>query len=131
MKISKSLFVISTLVIAFASLAACSIFGGTTASNPQQDVYLLKQGYDDALQIAVAYDALPTCTAALTVCSNPPIKVKLKQAKDVASPAIQAAENAVRDPTFNASTSQAVIVAAQQALIALTAITATLPVAKK
>lgn len=113
---------------AFA-LAACSGCSSTQTKNPQLSVYTIKQNYALALEVAVAYDNLPACVPGVkAACSSHDVKVKLKQAKDVASPAIQAAENAVRDPTFDASTSQAVIVAANQAVIALTAITAALAI---
>jgi hypothetical protein len=116
----------------FATLALCGLLTScatTPTSNPQASVFQIKQNYELALQVAVAYDNLPPCVAGVkAVCSEHAVKVKLKTAKDVASPAIQAAENAVRDPTFSASASQAVVSAANQAVIALTAITAALAV---
>ena len=118
------------LVFAFvALLPACATTPTGSTSNPQASVFQIKQSYELALQVAVAYDNLPPCvTGVKAICSEHSVKLKLKQAKDVASPAIQAAENAVRDPTFNASASSAVITAANQAVIALTAITAALAV---
>jgi hypothetical protein len=107
-------------------LAACNVFG-TKPSNPQQAAFEVKQSYELALTIAVAYDSLPACSGATVLCSTTAGKAKLKQAKDVASPAVQAAENAVRDPNFSASEASAVIATAQAAVVALTAISAALP----
>ena len=116
-------------VLLFAALLTACVSTPTGTKNPQLQVYSIKQNYDTALTVAVAYDNLPACVSGVkAVCSEHTVKVKLKQAKDVASPAIQAAENAVRDPTFDASTSQAVVAAANQAVIALTAITAALAI---
>lgn len=115
-------FVVLTFLLAV--VAGCS----TKATNPQQQVFELEQSYELALSVAVAYDALPDCTPGVTVCSTHAVRVKLKAAKDAAEPAMQAAQNAVRDPNFNASTSSAVLIAAQQAIAAIAAIEATLPV---
>lgn len=109
-----------------ALVAGC----GAKPSNPQQQVFELEQNYELALSIAADYAALPDCTAGVTVCSTHDIRVKLKTAKDAAAPALQAAQNAVRDPNFNTSTSSAILIAAQQAVAALAAIEATLPVKK-
>ena len=110
------------------TISACNITG-VKPTNPQQAVYETKQSYELALTIAVAYDNLPPCLAGVkSICSEHSVKLKIKQAKDVAAPAIQAAENAVREPNFNASTQQAVIIAAQQAVIGLTLITAALQI---
>lgn len=106
-----------------AIVAGCT----TKASNPQQAVFEIEQSYELALSVAVAYDALPDCTPGVTVCSTHAVRVQLKTAKDAAEPAMQAAQNAVRDPNFSASTSSAVLIAAQQAVAALAAIEATLP----
>lgn len=115
------------IVFVFAALLTACVT--TPAKNPQLQVFSIKSNYDAALTVAVAYDNLPPCVAGVkAICSSHDVKVKIKQAKDVASPAIQAAENAVRDPTFDASTSQAVITAANQAVIALTAITSVLAI---
>lgn len=124
-----SIIVKCIAVIALATLALTGC--GTKPSNPQQAVFEVTQSYELALSVAVAYDALPDCTPGMTVCSTRPVRQQLKDAKDKASPAILAAQNAVRDPNFNASTSDAVLIAAQQAVEALAAITATLPVAAK
>jgi hypothetical protein len=117
---------IFAVFFAVALIAGCNVFG-TKPSNPQQAVFEVKQSYELALSVAVAYDNLPACTAGVVVCSTQAGKMKVKVAKDAASPAIQAAEDAVRDPSFSASESGAIIATAQAAVVALTAITATLP----
>lgn len=124
-----ALFACTILAIAaYALIAGCAV----TPATPQQAIFQIKSDYADALSAAVLYDSLPPCTAAAPgiVCSDASVRAKLKQAKDIASPAIQAAENAVRDPNFDKSTSDAVVAAARQAVLALTQIIATLPVPK-
>lgn len=104
-------------------LAACAV----ATQKPQQAVFQIKQNYELALTVAVAYEKLPLCApAAPVLCSDHNVRAKIKQAKDVAKPAVQAAENAVRDPAFDASKSGAILVAAQQAVVALTLITSAL-----
>ena len=101
-------------------LAACT----TQQTNPQATVYQIVSSYDLALEVAIAYDSLPACgtVGATKVCSDAAVTRKIKQAKDTASVAVHAAENAVRDPSFSQSQVQALIVSAQQAVVALTAI---------
>ena len=124
----KRLFFLPVLL---ALVTVLSAFGGCASApqNAQQGIFQVKQNYELALQVAVSYDALPACTTPTTivVCSDTAIVKKLKQAKDVASPAVQAAENAVRDPNFDKSTTDAVVASANQAVLALTAIVAILP----
>jgi len=121
---------IVTAIVLCMLLAACNVFG-TKPSNPQQVAFEVKQSYSLALDAALAYDALPACASGITICSTAAGKAKVKQAKDIASPAVQAAENAVRDPNFSTSEVNAVIASAQAAVVALTAITAALPQGKK
>jgi len=118
--------IVKMLVIyMFVAIAGCAITGGT----PQQSVYAIKSEYQLALSAAVAYKGLPSCATVghPLVCSDAVVVAKIQQADSVAGPAIQQAENAVRDPSFDASTTSKILVAAQAALNALTAITAQLP----
>jgi hypothetical protein len=108
----------------FALFIGC---GSVKPTNPQQQVFEISQTYEDALEAALVYDNLPDCTPGVTVCSTKEIRQKIKVAKDAASPAIKAAQTTVRDPNFSASTGSAVIVAAENAVAALAAITAALP----
>lgn len=108
----------------FALLAACS----TAPQSPAQSVYAVQGNYAAALTIAVAYKQLPDCaTTAATLCSKPDIVARLQKADDVAYPALQAAQNIVRQPNAGANATTAIF-AAQQAVAALTAITSTLTV---
>jgi hypothetical protein len=69
--------------------------------------------------------------APISLCREQAISNKIKTAKDVASPALKAAQAAVRDPSFDTSTANAVMAAAEQALLALTQITNTLNIGAK
>lgn len=105
-------------------LAACA--GAPTT--PAQTIYDVESGYAAALAVAVAYKSLPPCApAAPVICSQPNVVAQLQKADDVAYQALTAAQNTVRTPGAGAN-AQTAIVAAQQALQALTAITATLQV---
>lgn len=105
----------------------CAVF--STSGTAQQRVYAIKSEYQLVLSAAVTYKNLPKCSApgAPVVCSDDKVVAKLQQADSVAGPAIQAAENTVRDPNFDKSTTDAVMVAAQNALNVLTAVVAQLP----
>lgn len=121
-----------TLVVTMLMLSA---FGGcvtsttTSTLTPQAAVYQAKQNYEVALQAALLYEALPECgsAGATQLCSSKAAKLKIKQAKDVASPSLDAAEASVRNPDFDKSTATAVIVSANAAVAALAAIVAALP----
>lgn len=108
----------------FALLAACS----TTPQSPAQAVYAVQGNYAAALTIAVAYKSLPDCAATTAVlCKKADIVGKLQKADDAAYPALQAAQNIVRQPNAGAN-AQTAIFAAEQAVSALTSITSTLQV---
>jgi hypothetical protein len=110
-------------ILAFTLAACASTATPTTAA---QGVYQVKSDYAAALTVAVAYKNLPTCAAGGPVlCSEPRVVAQLRQADDVAYAALQAAENTARTPGAGANAATAVI-AAQQAVQALTSITATL-----
>lgn len=104
-------------------LAACA---GGTPTTPAQSVYAIHGNYAAALTIAVAYKKLPSCdTAATLLCAKSSIVKQLQDADDIAYPALQAAEATVRSPGAGANL-QTVVVGAQAAVDALTAITAKL-----
>lgn len=112
------------LALVLLFLAGCA---GAPAT-PAVTVYEVETAYSTALNVAVAYRNLPPCTTAPTViCSRPDVVVKLQQADDVAYQALTAAQNTVRTPGAGAN-AQTAIVAAQQAVQALAAITASLQV---
>lgn len=111
-----------------ALLSACATTGttggGTTA---KATVFQIEQNYKVAQSVAVVYEGLPNCgPAGVVLCSKPDVRVKIKQVNDTALIAFQSAENAVNDPTFSQSQLSAVVAIAEQAVFALTAISATL-----
>lgn len=115
-------------IVSLAGMSGCVTSTTTSNLTPQAAVYQAKQNYDVALQAALLYEALPDCaTAGSQLCSTHAAKLKIQQAKNVASPALQAAESAVRSPDFDKSTASAVIASANAAVIALSAIVAALP----
>jgi hypothetical protein len=110
--------------LVIALLAGCSTTG--TPQDPAQTIYALQSGYATALTVAVAYKGLPPCPTTV-ICSSPKVVTQMQQADDLAYAAIKAAETTVRTPGAGAN-QQTALVAAQQALAALTSITATLQV---
>ena len=112
--------------IAFFLALACVIIAGcaVTPHTPQQTVYQIESEYQVVLAAAVAYKHLPACGgSAPLICADPAVVAKLQQADTTASAAIFAAQAAVRDPNFDKSKADAVLIAAEQALAVLTAIT--------
>lgn len=103
----------------------------TAPKNPQQAGYALRTEYAAALDAADQYGRLPFCAGPATpgpvVCADRSVVIKIKAAKDIAKPAVEAAEAAVRSPDFNRSTYDAVLIAAQKAVIALGQIVPQLP----
>jgi hypothetical protein len=122
----KSFRIILSALMALALLGCAS---GGAPQDPQQSIYALQSGYRTALTVAVAYKQLPPCGMATSplLCSSPKVVAQVQQADDVAYQAIKAAETTVRTPGAGAN-AQTALVAAQQALAALTSITATLQV---
>ena len=115
------------IVFLFAAiLAACSSIN--TPTTPAQTIYQAESDYNAAATIVVAYKALPLCApASPPLCSKADVVDKLKQADTVAYNALVAAENVARTPGAGANAATAQL-AAQQAIAALTTITATLAV---
>jgi len=114
------------LIACLAMLTACASTAGTK-TNPQLAIWQVEANYEVAAAAAAEYNSLPNCgDPAVLVCSTHAVRVKVKQANDTAQAAVFAAERAVRDPNFSASQTGAVMATAQQAILALTAITATL-----
>lgn len=110
--------------LALAILAACT----TTPQTPQQTIYTATNTYNAAVTVALAYKALPACSpTAPPICAKPEIVAKLKEADTVAYNALVAAENVARSPNAGAN-AQTALIAANQAIAALAAITATLTV---
>jgi hypothetical protein len=121
MNIVKKSLLITSLLVA----SACATQGGTPATT----IYQVENSYNAAATVIIAYKALPPCGQPTSpiLCSKAEIIAKLKTADAVAYDALVAAENTVRSPNAGAN-SQTAIVAAQQAIAALTSITATLAI---
>ena len=101
-------------------LVACA-----TASTPAQRVFQIQNNYNAGLAVAVAYKALPTCGPGITpVCKKDEVVKELQDADNIAAPALDTAQKAVRTGTLDVA--QTAVIAAQAAVAALTAITARL-----
>ncbi len=110
------------LLLIMAALAACAV----APKSPAQSIYLIENNFRAALVVAVTYKELPKCgTALVKLCSDPEVVQKLRTTYDVANASLTAAQLTVRSGGGNADLA---IKAAQQAVIALTAITSTMEV---
>ena len=108
------------LVVFLFLLAACA-----TGQTPAQKVFAIQGVYNAGLATAVAYKRLPPCPT-VVVCSKPEVIKQLQEADDIAAPSLLAAQNIVRHPELGGS--EKAIVAANEAVRILTAITARLVV---
>lgn len=116
---------LALLFVAIAAACATTAPDGTVTT-PAQQLFQIESGFNAALTVAVAYKNLPPCgPVSPTLCSKPETVVKVQQAANATQAALQAAQNTVRNPGAGANPQTAVF-AAQQALLALTSITATL-----
>lgn len=118
------------LAIGLIALVLCvSAFGGCATNgttNAQTSVFAVQQQYNHALAIGAWYGGLANCGtegADKVFCSKPEVVTKIKQAKDVAGPAIAAAQATVRNPAFDGTTANQITLSASAALQVLTAIT--------
>lgn len=116
-------------VLLISILTACASSPDGTTTTPAQQVFQIESGFNAALTIAVAYKNLPPCgqPTSPTLCSKPETVVKVQQVANSTQAALMAAQNTVRTPGAGAN-AQTAIVAARQALLALTSITATLAI---
>lgn len=112
-------------VFVLTLVAGCA--GSLTPTTPAQSVFAAKATYAGALIVAVQYKALPACPK-VVICSDPAIVAKLQAADNIAAPALNSAEAAARNPDFGQNALQTAVIAAQNAVTALTSITATLKV---
>lgn len=113
------------LLVGTSGCASLGI-GLPAPQTPAQAVYELAGSYNAALSVAVAYKSLPACGTGPVICSDAGIVAKLQRADDVAEPAIKSAEAAVRVPGFGSDALATSVAAAQNAVSAFVAITATL-----
>jgi hypothetical protein len=118
-------FLMAAMLVATLSGFGCS----TTPTTPAQSVYQVQGTYAAALQVAVTYKQLPSCAQPghPVLCAQPAVVQKLQKADDVAYAALTAAQNTVRTPGAGVNV-QTALVAAQQAVNAFAAITATIKV---
>lgn len=110
--------------IPLSAVLAAALCGCASApQSPQQGVFQAKAAYAVALQTAVAYKRLPACSAAVKPpCSDPATVAQLQRADNVAAPALDAAEAAVRTPGFGKSLMDTAVASAQAAVAAFVAI---------
>lgn len=114
---------IACLVVGLSAFGGCATTGTMTA---QTSVFAIQQQYNHALQVGVWYGNLESCDAPThdpVFCSKADIVVRIKNAKDVAGPAIAAAQATVRNPQFDQSTADKIVLSANAALAVMTAIT--------
>jgi hypothetical protein len=130
---SKMYLFAVALVVALTACGTTAVnSGGTTTTGPsaqaQIDVYKLQRDYNAGLIIAVAYKNLPDCAVAghPILCSQDSVIKQLQDADDIAAPSLLAAQNTVR--AKGATNAQTALIAAQEAVNALTTITSKLTV---
>lgn len=119
------------LILLLSGLALMAGCTNAPVKNPQQAVLAIRVAYTDAVEAASTYGnpaVIPLCTTpkSVALCANPPVVLQIKVAKDAAKPVIDGAEATVLDPTFDTTKSAAIVLSAQNALKALTAITTAL-----
>ena len=107
------------------SLGACpsQTVDMTTLS---KSAFAAKSAYEATLVVAVAYNERPRCAVPKTVitCSEQAVVDQLRRASAAADAATSAAEGAVRSLGANPSAVKAAVVAAENSVSALQAITA-------
>jgi hypothetical protein len=112
-------------------LAGCQTLGLASSPTPAQSVFAAKETFLAAVVVADKYKALPTCTAPMVtiVCKKDSVVVALQKAANAANASLDAAQATVTDPTFaGGDVAQKALLAAQNAVVALTAITSQLGV---
>lgn len=111
---------IATLFVSLLLVFGCAV----APTSPAQAVFIAKQDYAVALTTAVAYKRLPPCTGTSTVvCSDLHLVDQIQKADDAAYALLNGAEKTVR---LGGSNMQLAVNAAQQAVLALSSIVATL-----
>jgi len=90
-----------------------------------KSAYATKSAYEGALVLAVAYNERVRCTVpkTVTLCSEQAVVDQLRRASAAADAATSAAEGAVRSLGANPSAVKAAVVAAENSVSALQAIT--------
>ncbi len=113
----------AALCVAFA-IAGCAT---DSTKTPQQTIYQIEGNYRAALKVATVYKSLLSCDqpSAPVLCSKSSVVKQLQDADNVAYTLLQAAERTARTPGAGANADTAIL-AAQEAIRALLAITMTL-----
>lgn len=116
----------------FAFLVGCVVALSACAAvpkSPAQAIFQVEGDYAAALAVAVQYEKLPRCTVPdKQICSKSSVIKKIKKADTIAGDALDAAQKAVRDPSFDKSKADALIVSATNAVSAFARITSDLKV---
>jgi hypothetical protein len=108
-------------------LAGCQTLGVPAPKTPAQAVFEARGSELAAITLANQYKALPPCAPMVKICSDPKVVILLQKAANAADAVLDSAQATVTDPTFKDSPAAAkAALAAQNALGALTAITAQL-----
>jgi hypothetical protein len=98
MRRSLSMFHAAALV-AVLGLSACASIDAArnTDTTPAARVYALRADYVTALGATAAYVSLPFCNPAPMPCADAATVIRLADAKNIAGPALDAAERIVRE----------------------------------
>lgn len=124
LRTTLKIMMVTSIVMMLSAFGGCATDG--PAPTAQTTIYQIEQQYNHALAVGAWYGSLDDCGAPLAdsiLCSKADIRVKIKQAKDVAGPIIAGARATVRNPLFDQSTADRIILTAQNALAVLTVIT--------
>lgn len=111
-------------------VVACASVGEVPPQSPSQVVYQAEGNFNAALSVANQYKSLPTCgaTNSPVVCSNANVVRVVQQTANTAWQALQSAQATVTDPRFSGTTTDQVIVAAQNAVQAFVSVANSLKV---
>lgn len=110
------------MVLTCSAFSGCALFGGTNMpapNNPQTAVYEARASLGiSEFMLNKYYLRTADCTSPLTVlpCKNFAIALSIQSGIKYAHDTVAGAEDTVRNPAFDASTSGAVITAMQEAV---------------
>jgi len=126
---SKPALVFKAAILSFGgalALAACATLTGSPSVSAQRTVYQAESAFAAALPVAVAYEALPACSAAQAFpCSDPATVVRVTAAARAARASLSTAEAAVRSGSDAGALTTAAL-QAQSDVEAFAALSATL-----
>lgn len=113
---------VTAILAAGFMLAACAQLGFPAPKTPAQAVYAAKGAFLATVLIANQYKALPPCGGTSVLCSSPSVVTKLRLAANAGKATLDSAEATVTDPAFKGSTTDAAVVAAENAVEAFSTI---------